>query len=386
MRNSRFSVLVLMLFTMFLLGGISNTKGIVLAEVKHTLGLNLAQVGWVVFIFQWGFVLSSILAGYFCDKYGLKTITFVGTLIMIAGILGTAFAKNSTAFFLSYTIVGLGLGTMTVASNAVVPNVYPKQQGKMFNIAMGVYGLGLFLTPLGLRLLFAYHLSWRYFYLGIAALLILFLAYLFWVKVPSGKIEKINFKIFAQMLQKPQFLLVMFFLIFYVAIEVTFTNFLPSYVYSLRLSNSTLSQKQGIVTTLFALFSLFFTLGRFLGGWLISHVGEKRLLVFCSILSFACMLLSKSLAETFIFLFALCGLFFSVLFPTATSIGTKLSSSAGSALGLVYVSAGIGGAFAGWLVGLVSHTMGPAIGFTLPIFFTLPLIIIALFFKKESLK
>lgn len=91
-------------------------------------------------------------------------------------------------------------------------------------------------------------------------------------------------------------------------------------------------------------------------------------------------------AENFPYLFAGAGLFFSTLFPTATAFGTQLSKTGGSALGLIYIAAGIGGGLAGYIVGLASEAFGMAGGFSIVIVF-LALMFITTFFlnsKKSS--
>ncbi|MDM5340869.1 hypothetical protein QUF84_27125 [Fictibacillus enclensis] len=60
-RSGNITALIIMGFTMFVLGGLSSTKGIVLDEVKKDIGLDLNQFGLVVFIFQWGFTLASVV-------------------------------------------------------------------------------------------------------------------------------------------------------------------------------------------------------------------------------------------------------------------------------------------------------------------------------------
>ncbi|MBJ7448752.1 MAG: MFS transporter [Parachlamydiales bacterium] len=380
----RMNGLFVMLFTMFLLGGISNTKGIVLAEVKHTLDFDLAHFGLVVFFFQWGFVLASLIWGYYSDKRGIKAMTMLGTILMGFGLLGTGLSPTITLFLSFYTVVGFGLGGMTVASNAVVPAIYPKKQGMMFNIAMGIYGIGMFVTPLILRALFKAEISWRYFYIGIVFILFIFLIYLIFSKIPSGKIDKISLKAFSTMLKEKQFLMVMLFMIFYVSTEVTFLNFLPNYIYSLPIENATLSDKRILITAVLSIFSILFTLGRFLGGYINKLFGEKRTLMLFSFLALISVAVSKFFALNWIYLFSISGFFLSVLFPTATGMGTKISQTAGSALGLVYVASGIGGAAAGWLVGLVSQKLGADAGFNFPIYFLVILFIISCCFKGQK--
>lgn len=375
--------LVLMFFSMFLLGGISSTKGIILEEVKRDIGLDMNGFGLVVFIFQWGFVLASVITGYYTDKRGLKLMTIIGSLIMGAGLLGTGLASTVMFFLGFYLVVGFGLGAMTVASNAVVPAVYPEKQGMMFNIGMGMYGIGMFATPMLLNAMFASGVSWRMFYVGITAVLIGFVLFTMKIKVPEGKVNKISVGAFMTMLRQSQFVFVMLFLIFYVSAEVAFMNFFPSFLQSLDLNGASTGEKKAMVATIISVFSILFTVGRLGGGLVSGFIGEKKTLTLFSLLAVVTVTLSKFFADEWIYMFALAGLFFSVLFPTATGLGTKMSETGGSALGLVYVAAGIGGAFAGWIVGAVSEAFGPSLGFNLPIIFLAILFLISLLLKNN---
>ncbi|MDM5201454.1 MFS transporter [Fictibacillus enclensis] len=380
-RSGNITALIIMGFTMFVLGGLSSTKGIVLDEVKKDIGLDLNQFGLVVFIFQWGFTLASVVIGYLVDKKGLKLMIIIGSIIMGAGLFGTGSAQTILFFLGFYMIVGFGLGAMTVASNAIVPSVYPDKQGLMFNLTMGVYGLGMFATPLILRWMFSSNISWRVFYIGIAILLVGLILFVLLTKVPDGKADRASLSAFKVMLKNAQFIFVMFILIFYVSSEVSFLNFFPSYLKSLNLSGMSMSDKGKLATTILSIFSLLFTIGRLGGGWIAEKIGEKKTILIFAFLSVATVLISKFFADQWVYLFAAAGLFFSVLFPTATAIGTKLSETGGSALGLVYVASGIGGAFAGWLVGAVSEKFGSAAGFNLPIIFLAILLIFSFFVK-----
>ncbi len=373
--------LILISFTMFLLGGISSTKGIILEEVKRDIGLDMSQFGLVVFIFQWGFVIASLITGYYTDKRGLKLMTIVGSVIMGIGMLGTGLAPTVMFFLGFYLIVGFGLGAMTVASNAVVPALYPQKQGMMFNLSMGVYGIGMFVTPIVLNAMFSAGLSWRMFYIGITVLLIAFIAYTSKINLNEGKAAKINISAFVAMLKNNQFVLVMMFLVFYVSAEVAFMNFFPSYLQSLNLNGASAEEKKALVATIISIFSILFTIGRLVGGFISGFIGEKKTLIVFSGLAVIVLTLSKLFTNDLIYMFAAAGFFFSVLFPTATGLCTKQSETGGSALGLVYVAAGIGGAFSGWLVGAVSESFGPSQGFMLPIVF-----LVCLFFISLALK
>jgi len=381
-RGKAIHAFIILMFTQFISGGVTNTKGIVLDQVEKDLGLDMGQFGLVVFIFQLGFTLASVLIGYYTDKRGLRMMTIISAIIMGLGFLGTGIAPNILFFLGFYMIVGFGLGALGVASNAIVPAAYPQKQNQMFNLAMGVYGLGMVLFPQLLNYLFQFA-SWRYFYIGIAVSLIAVIVYITSVKFPSGKVEKIDLKAFIPMLRDAQFVFLLFFLMLEVSAEVSFMNFFPTYLKSLDLGGLSTSTKEDMVALILSIFSVFFTIGRLGVAYLTNYINERLILITFSIGSLVMVVLSFLFANSFPYLFAGAGLFFSTLFPTATAFGTRLSKTGGSALGLIYIAAGIGGGIAGYIVGLASEMFGQKGGFSIVIIF-LALMMITSFFLDSS--
>ncbi|RDY69946.1 MFS transporter, partial [Halobacillus trueperi] len=265
------------------------------------------------------------------------------------------------------------------------PAAYPKKQNQMFNFAMGVYGLGMVLFPQFLNYMFQFA-SWRYFYIGIAVSLIAVIIYITSVAFPSGKAEKIDLKAFIPMLKDAQFVFLMIFLVFQVSAEVSFMNFFPTYLKSLDLGGMSTANKEDMVATILSLFSIFFMAGRLGVAYLTNWINERIILITFSAGALLMVGASFLVAENFPYLFAGAGLFFSTLFPTATAFGTQLSKTGGSALGLIYIAAGIGGGIAGYIIGLASEAFGMAGGFSIVIVF-LALMFITTFFlnsKKSS--
>ncbi|WP_226581765.1 MFS transporter [Halobacillus litoralis] len=375
--------LIILMFTQFISGGVTNTKGIVLDQVEQDLGLDMSQFGLVVLIFQLGFTLASVLIGYYTDKKGLRTMTIIGAVIMGLGFLGTGLAPNIMFFLGFYMIVGFGLGALGVASNAIVPAAYPNKQNQMFNFAMGVYGLGMVLFPQFLNYMFQFA-SWRYFYIGIAATLILVIIYITSVAFPSGKAEKIDLKAFIPMLKDAQFVFLMVFLVFQVSAEVSFTNFFPTYLKSLDLGGMPEAEKEDLVATILSVFSIFFMAGRLGVAYLTNWINERIILITFSAGALIMVGISFLVAENFPYLFAGAGLFFSTLFPTATAFGTQLSKTSGSALGLIYIAAGLGGGIAGYIVGLASEIFGTTGGFSIVLIFLALMFVTTLFMNSQK--
>ncbi|MFD1019742.1 MFS transporter [Thalassobacillus hwangdonensis] len=374
--------LVILMFTQFISGGVTNTKGIVLDQVENDLGLDMSEFGLVVFIFQLGFTLASLIIGYYTDKKGLRLMTIVGSIIMGLGFFGTGIAPNILFFLGFYMIVGFGLGALGVASNSIIPVAYPNNQNRMFNFAMGIYGLGMVVFPQFLNYMFQFA-SWRYFYIGIAIALIAVIIYITTVAFPDGKVEKIDLKAFIPMLKDAQFVFLLFFLMFEVSAEVSFMNFFPSYLKSLDLGVGT-AAKEDMVATILSIFSIFFMIGRLGVAYLTNWINERLILITFSAGSLIMVGAGFLVATSFPYLFAGAGLFFSTLFPTATAFGTKISKTGGSALGLIYIAAGIGGGLAGYIVGVASEIFGMAGGFSVVLIFLALMLLTSFFMNAEK--
>ncbi|MGG3839115.1 MFS transporter [Paenibacillus thiaminolyticus] len=389
MHKMQRSIIFFLIFaTMFVLGGIQNTKGIILERVQHDIQLDISQVGVMVSIFQIGFLLASLIAGIFADRKGIKAVMSVGTVLMIIGLIGTS-ASFTVAFFLGfYLIVGLGIGSMTVSVATIIPTYFQERAGVIFNLANALFGVGMIVTPILLNVMFAQNMSWRYFYIGVSALIALILFALLSFKpakttADQGQ-DKVTLKSVLQLFQDRQILFVILFILFYVAAEAGFLNFFPILYNSLDIAGMTADQKASTAGYIIASFAFLFTIGRFVGGFIIYKLGERRTLVAFSLFALASLVLGRMFMTSFSYLIMLFGLAMSVLFPTAQGIASKLTKQAGSLQGVIYVASGLGGAVVGILIGQVSEAFGIQNGFNLLFVFTAIISILAFLIRTPK--
>lgn len=383
------SIIFFLIFaTMFVLGGIQNTKGIILERVQHDIQLDISQVGVMVSIFQIGFLLASLIAGIFADRKGIKAVMSVGTVLMIIGLIGTS-AAFTVAFFLGfYLMVGLGIGSMTVSVATIIPTYFKERAGVIFNLANALFGVGMIVTPILLNVMFAQNMSWRYFYIGVSALIVLILFALLSFKpaktaADQGQ-DKVSLTSVLQLFQDRQILFVILFILFYVAAEAGFLNFFPILYNSLDIAGMTADQKASTAGYIIASFAFLFTIGRFVGGFIIYKLGERRTLVAFSLFALASLVLGRMFMTSFSYLIMLFGLAMSVLFPTAQGIASKLTKQAGSLQGVIYVASGLGGAVVGILIGQVSEAFGIQNGFNLLFVFTAIISILAFLIRTPN--
>lgn len=375
------SALVIMFFVMFVLGAINYSKGVILPRAQDDLGFGYGDVGIIMGIYYTGFFLSSLLGGFISDKKGLRFISVLGAFIMIAGLIGTGASYNFITFSLLYAVVGMGLGIMTISSNAIVPPVFKDKQGLMFNIMMGVYGIGAFLAPLVLDYLFGVEISWRTIYIVLGSVLVIFAIYSIKAPLPkeSDNKESLNFKEFFGMLKNKQFVLILFLLTSYVAAEAGLASWLPAYLEGINLENA-----QSLGARYLSIFFAIFTIGRLLGGMIVDKFGEKRVILVFSLLAAVMFGLAKFGPDAWAILYGVSGAFFSVIFPTAVALATTMFKNAGSALGFLYTAAGIGAMLSTWLVGWIMEHFGVRAGFNLPLIFLIGVALLTVFIHKDE--
>ncbi|WP_136605565.1 MFS transporter [Paenibacillus dokdonensis] len=382
-------VLFFLIFaTMFLLGGIQNTKGLILEKVQNDINLNISQVGIMVTVFQVGFLLASLVAGILADRKGIKYVMGIGTIVMIIGLIGTGFSYI-VAFFLGfYLVVGVGIGSMTVSVATLIPTFFKEKSAVVFNLANALFGVGMIVTPLILNLIFSNHISWRYFYFGVAVIIAIVFIVLQSFKpgqaaAADGQ-DRVTLKSVLQLFKDRQILFVILYILFYVAAEAGFLNFFPIFYTSLNIAGMSADQKASTAAYIIASFAFLFTIGRFLGGFIILKLGDRRTLVTFSLFALLSLILGRILVTNTSYLMMLFGLAMSVLFPTAQGIASKLTKQTGSLQGVIYVASGLGGAVVGLLIGQVSDAFGIQNGFNMLFVFTAIITVLALLIKTPK--
>lgn len=111
-------------------------------------GYDSQALAWVFFQVYAGIALAQGLAGRMSDRLGRLPFIVSGLVVMAAGLWGaTAMAREfGQAAFMA---LGLGLGTFTVASLALVNDRCPAQaRGRACGLYYLIWGLGYFAGPL----------------------------------------------------------------------------------------------------------------------------------------------------------------------------------------------------------------------------------------------
>ena len=109
-------------------------------------------------------------------------------------------------------------------------------------------------------------------------------------------------------------------------------------------------------------------IGRLAGSMLVDRIGYLRVILFAAIASILTLSIGIFGPPALAIFIPLTGLFFSIIFPTATaSVSHQHSANTGAILGLLFAFGGLGGALGPWAIGVASDWVGVQMGFALTI-------------------
>lgn len=136
-------------------------------------------------------IFLAIPFGVLVDRYGIRPMGFVSTVLTAAGCFITAIANSFVIALIGRLIFGIGGVFIVTAMPAIIPQWFPSEElGK----AMGIYGVNMPLAtviafPTASRLMLAY--NWRYpFYIGTAVLISAIAIFTIIVKEGPLKLER----------------------------------------------------------------------------------------------------------------------------------------------------------------------------------------------------
>lgn len=333
--------------------------------------------------FQIGFLVASLLTGYFTDKKGLKIMMLIGSLMMAVGLVGTSLAFSVLLFFGFYLIVGLGHRLDAGLHHYRYPDLLQRKsrhdvQRFQRHVRRGddrhsadftaAFLSSCLMAPVLCRVAI------------IVAIIILVLSSL---KLEKAQGMDMQLSDFVHILGQRRLMLVIGFILFYVAAEAAFLNFFPIFYSSLDIAGASAEDKMVTAAYVISSFAMLFTVGRFIGGFINLKLGDRKTLILFSLFSLIAIIASRYFASQFVYLFMVFGFAMSVLFPTASAVATKLTDKSGSTMGLIYVASGMGGAFAGLADRPYPRCMGVSLGFNLIIAFVAIFFVLTLFVKEN---
>ena len=251
------------------------------------LGVPVSFMGILSTVVSLCTILSSLFSNRLTRRFGTAGVTVASVFLTAVALLGYSVSPDFTMLLLFAIPYGLGAGAIDAALNNFVAQHYSSRHMSWLHC---FWGVGTIVSPFVMSYaltLGAWNLGYRivgFLQLGIALVLLLTLPV--WKKVPQAEQQSQRSVGILETLKirgVPSLLLGFF---AYCAIEATAMNWASTYFVSAR----AISPEQA--ARFASLCYIGITAGRFLGGFVMNRLGDRRMILLgASILSCGCILL-----------------------------------------------------------------------------------------------
>ena len=350
---------------------------------QHTAS-RLDQISIIFIASSLGYMAGSQLGGRAYDRFPGHRIQALALLLISLSAALVPVLHSLWFLVVILFLLGTFQGALDVGGNTLLTWIHGEKVGPFMNGLHFFFGVGSFVAPLIFArvILAAGEISWAYWFFS---LLTLPVAAWFWF-LPSPPIRRRTPETAGGRSINGLFLLVVFFFVFAVGLELGFGNWI--YTFSTRLHLASETSAAYLTSAFWGAFSI----GRLLGIGISSRLRPQIILLTdlagC-LVAFAILLLwpASSLA-----LWAgtiLMGLSIASIFATGMAFAEQRLSLTGVMIGWILVGGGIGGMIFPWLIGQLFERVSPRI--TMPVLLAGNLVAFGLLFalilplwKKET--
>ncbi len=334
-----------------------------LPEMQARLHLDTAHKGTIFLLLYTGVFVSNAVSGPLLEAFGNKAVLATSAAMVSASLLWFAAMTSFPAGACSAVILGFGGGSLNVAVNALVSEIYPAKRGAMLNFLGVFFGVGALSLPLTTATLLSHVGIAQLFLISAtlpAAAAILYLSLSFPTQQVSRGIPLLDA---ARVLRYPGVLAVGMLLFFENANEAVIAAWTSIYAISLGFTPHT-------ATLILSCYWASMMAGRAAASLLIKRLGKMPIIlgaaagaiVGCTLLFNARTPLATALAV------GLTGLSFAPIFKTTLSIaGDRHPHAIAPIYGVVFAMSLLGAMSAPWMVGQISQHYGIQYGPLVPI-------------------
>jgi len=324
--------------------------------------------GWdrapLTLVFSISLIISSlfgIVSGRLSDKYGVRKLMAIGTILLSAGFLLSSQIQHLHHLYFSFFLIGIGGSAIYIPATTTVTRWFDEKRGLAIGISVAAIAIGMAgFPPLLERSINAFDWRSTFILIGILTLSALsFSTALMRRSPPDSEDEKVRIDeesyTLKEALKTHYFWIIYFMFLMAQFSALTITVHIVPYSTDIGLS----SFYAAATLTAVGLANI---LGRVLGGWTSDKLGVIKgvsiFFVFQSIAIFSLPLFSGLIAiYSVAILFGLSYGGWVMIYPVITSrlFGTKHSGAILGALGTV---AGIGGAVGPYVAGFIYDVTG----------------------------
>ena len=332
---------------MFFLGVSASLIG----ATARSIGLTPFQIGLLIAVQNFGFILSVSISGYLADRYEKPKILMTGSLI-----LGLAFLTYyvSDLFWINLLImffIGVGTGTYEGVTDTMLLELYPKRQSFYINVNHFFVTFGALLIAVYLTFL---QLNWRNSTIQSGMLVLLLALFFGLTRLTNRRTQTESYLAGLKVLVRDRTIVVLFILTaLVIGVEVGAIGILTTFLTELR------GFSQTAATIGLVIFLLGIASGRLIVGY---FAREKQLvqvilgLLSLSFLFFGVLFFVKLEGLLIYVNIYLAGIALSALTPLVITLGGLLyENMAGTVLGTIKVAMPVGGILISLLMSAIAR-------------------------------
>lgn len=331
------------------------TLGAMLPSLKAALSLDSPQMAALATLLPVGMLGGSLVFGPVVDRFGHKFMLTGNCILVLAGLLGVAFARDMALLEASIVAIGFGGGVLNGETNALVSDIYEGRRRASRLSFLGVfYGLGALTIPVLLGSL-EQAFSYTSVLCGIGVVMALGIIVCLPMRFPAPKQPQgFPLKDAAKVITNPLMLVLAFVLFFQSGTEGITNNWTTLFLGANGFDNAT-----GQLALSAMLVGL--TAARLLQGFLFNHLDGSRVLVLSlgvAVAGYAVLLAAPS-AFTIVGAMVLVGAGLASTFPVILGIlGERFAALSGTAFSVALVVALCGQTALNYITGMVADGPG----------------------------
>jgi fucose permease len=355
-------------YTAIALGGLATiglwegAKGVLLPNFLSSLSLLPAAGATILSASAIGNFVGATGFGAVSQRLGLRRSSMLGGLLMGTAALLFLTVRLPALLYGAFLLYGLGLALVELTIQIPVSVLYGQQQGGIFNLLHGFFGIGALAGSAWGALMLSLGAGWRQTAAVTGGCV------LFWVlfyrslpEVPLPREEAARGGNDAPVLRDPLTWVLALSLVAAVVAEIGCSLWLPTYLQQVKgLAEATAAM--GATT-----FYLGFTATRLAGPWLVGHLGSLRALVLTALLGAAGLGGVLLLPGCFYWLSALAGSGIAIGFATCLTLAaSRHPSRVNTAFSVMYAGGSLAGIGTGPAMGWIAQTGGLGAAMVVP--------------------
>jgi EmrB/QacA subfamily drug resistance transporter len=140
----KWKVLGTVIFGIFMVILDSTVVNVAFQTLRQEFGTNINNAQWIISVYVLALGISTPLAGFLADRFGIKRVYLSGLLIFVLGSLACGLAPNLGILVAARALQGFGGGIALPLGIALLMNAFPASEQGM---ALGIFGVAAIVAP-----------------------------------------------------------------------------------------------------------------------------------------------------------------------------------------------------------------------------------------------